>query len=213
MTGNNVKYVLSVLNSRFGEKLVKFYVTQLQTRQFRMLDMYVNNFPIPDYKPVYGKLKNIVDSILSKKTIGETTIEEENQIDLMVYKLYQLTYDEVLVVDKQPPFSREAYEALGLSTQVPMKLIYYTDATPRKIKLKHGEIIFKRTTSKNLNYKSEIAMLVVQALKEIGKGNQTIEEEKKILSHLKKVDVKHLKHDISIAPQWIAEIMAKALEE
>lgn len=111
------------------------------------------------------------------------------------------------------PTGSYALNALGLSHQVPLKIIYLTDASHRKVKLKNSEIIFRPATSKNLSYKSEIAMLVVQALKEIGKGNQTKEEEEKILSHLKKVDVKNLKHDISIAPQWIAEIMAKVLEE
>lgn len=111
------------------------------------------------------------------------------------------------------PTGSHALNALELSTQVPMRLVYYTDATPRKVKLTNGEIIFKKAVSKSLHFKSEIAMLVVQALKEIGKGNQTKEEEEKIIAHLKKVDIKHLKHDISIAPQWIAEIMAKALEE
>lgn len=110
------------------------------------------------------------------------------------------------------PTGNSALNALGLSNQLPMKIIYLTDASHRKVRLRNAEIIFRPTTAKNLNYKSDIAMLVVQALKEIGQGNQTKEEEKKILSHLKKVNVKQLKHDISIAPQWIAEIMAKALE-
>ena len=111
------------------------------------------------------------------------------------------------------PTGNYALNALGLSHQVPMKIIYLTDASHRKVKLKNSEIIFRPTTSKNLSYKSEVVMLVVQALKEIGKGNQTKEEEEKILAHLKKVDVKHLKHDLGIAQQWISEIMAKALEK
>ena len=35
----------------------------------------------------------------------------ENQIDIIVYHLYCLTYDEVLVVDVDIPISREEYEA------------------------------------------------------------------------------------------------------
>ena len=35
----------------------------------------------------------------------------ENEIDFMVYKLYGLTYDEVLVVDPETPITREQYEA------------------------------------------------------------------------------------------------------
>lgn len=33
----------------------------------------------------------------------------DNEIDLMVYKLYTLTYDELLIVDPETKISREAY--------------------------------------------------------------------------------------------------------
>ena len=110
------------------------------------------------------------------------------------------------------PSGSQALHALGLSSQVPMNLIYYTDASPRKINLKNGQIIFKPTSSRNLHFKSHLAMLIVQALKEIGKENLTEEEESKIFDYLKNIELKHLKHDMKIAPQWIAEIMAKAIE-
>ena len=35
----------------------------------------------------------------------------ENQIDFLVYHLYGLTFDEVLIVDPETPISREEYEA------------------------------------------------------------------------------------------------------
>ena len=53
--------------------------------------------------------------------------------------------------------------------------------------------------------------MVVQALKEMGKGKATDQELQKINELLKKEDNKDLKHDIALAPQWIAEIMAQAL--
>ena len=59
--------------------------------------------------------------------------------------------------------------------------------------------------------KGRISKLVILALKEIGNGYVTIEEEKKILSLLKKEDVKLLEHDIKLAPEWIRGIMRKAL--
>lgn len=34
---------------------------------------------------------------------------EEQDIDLIVYKLYSLTYDEVLIVDPETPITREEY--------------------------------------------------------------------------------------------------------
>ncbi len=104
-----------------------------------------------------------------------------------------------------------AQNILGLSTQVPLKSVYLTDGSPRKITIANRTIQFKKTTPKNLALKGNISKLVVLALKEIGKDKATDEELKKIKTVLKKENVKDLKHDISLAPQWIAEIMAKAL--
>lgn len=109
------------------------------------------------------------------------------------------------------PTGSYALNALGLSTQVPMKIVYLTDAAPRKMKIGKATVLFKRTTAKNLSYKSELCMLVVQALRELGQGYETEAEKEKIINLLRQEEYTNLKHDIAMAPQWIAEIMAKAL--
>ena len=46
-----------------------------------------------------------------KKINPQAGIKElENKIDFIVYKLYGLTYDEVLIVDPETPITREEYE-------------------------------------------------------------------------------------------------------
>ena len=109
------------------------------------------------------------------------------------------------------PTGSYALNALGLSTQVPMKIVLLTDGSPREIKVGKRTIKFKKTTPKNLSAKGEISKLVIQALKEIGLNNQTAIEEAKIIELLKKEDPKNLIHDIKIAPVWIQKIMQKAL--
>lgn len=109
------------------------------------------------------------------------------------------------------PTGAYALNALGLSTQIPLKIVYLTDGSPRIITIGKRSIKFKKTTPKMLAVKGEISMLVIQALKAIGKGKTTKEEENKIIEFLKKEDRIKLRHDIALAPQWIAEIMAKAL--
>lgn len=109
------------------------------------------------------------------------------------------------------PTGSYALNALGLSTQVPMKIVLLTDGSPREIKVGKRTIKFKKTTPKNLSAKGEISKLVIQALKEIGLNNQTAIEEAKIIELLKKEDPKNLIHDIKIAPVWIQKIMKKAL--
>ena len=111
------------------------------------------------------------------------------------------------------PTGSYALNALGLSSQVPMKIVLLTDGSPREIKVGKRSIKFKRTTPKNLMAKGKISRLVIQALKEIGIGKIKIEEEHKILELLKKENVKDLKHDIALAPVWIQKLMKKALTD
>ncbi len=109
------------------------------------------------------------------------------------------------------PTGSYAMHMLGLTTQVPLKLVYLTDGSPRKITIGKRTIQFKKTTPKNLSLKGEVSKLVVQALREMGKDKATPEEIIKIQNLLNKEDKKKLKHDIGLAPQWIAEIMAKVI--
>ena len=110
------------------------------------------------------------------------------------------------------PTGAYALSALGLSTQVPMKLVFLTDGAPREIKLGKRSIKLKKTTPKNLSAKGEISRLVIQALREIGKDQLTAEEEAMIIALLKKEDKKDLLHDIALAPVWIRKIMEKSLD-
>ena len=110
------------------------------------------------------------------------------------------------------PTGSYALNALGLSTQVPMNIVLLTDGSPRIIRVGKRKIKFKKTTPKNLLAKGKISRLVIQALKEIGNGKVTIEEENKIIGLLEKEDTKDLIHDIALAPVWIQKIMKRALE-
>ena len=111
------------------------------------------------------------------------------------------------------PTGSYALNALGLSTQVPMNIVLFTDGSPREIKVGKRKIKFKKTTPKNLMAKGKISRLVIQVLKEIGNGRVNETEEKKILGLLKKEDVKDLKYDIALAPVWVQKIMKKALQD
>ena len=111
------------------------------------------------------------------------------------------------------PTGSYALNALGLSTQIPMNIVLLTDGSPRTIKIGKRTIKFKKTTPKNLLAKGKISRLVIQALKELGNGKVSEQEEQKIIQLLKKEDKKYLLHDISLAPVWIQSIMKKALND
>jgi ribosomal protein S19E (S16A) len=109
------------------------------------------------------------------------------------------------------PTGSYALNALGLSTQVPMKIVLLTDGSPREIKVGKRTIKFKKTSPKILSAKGKISKLVIQALKEIGLNNQIELQEEKIIDLLKKENPQDLIHDIKLAPVWIQKIMKKAL--
>jgi predicted transcriptional regulator of viral defense system len=111
------------------------------------------------------------------------------------------------------PSGALALNKLGLSTQVPMNAVYLTDGSQRSIQIGNRKIKFKRTVPKNLKAKGEISSLVIQALKEIGKGNVTEQQKEKITELLKKEKSEHLKYDIKLAPVWIREIMERSIEK
>jgi hypothetical protein len=111
------------------------------------------------------------------------------------------------------PTGAYALNALGLSTQVPLNLVFLTDGAARTIKVGKRTIKFKRTTPKNLLAKGKISAMAIQALREIGKDKATSNEIKKIVVSLNQEDRKHLEHDISLAPEWIKEIMKQAIEK
>jgi predicted transcriptional regulator of viral defense system len=77
------------------------------------------------------------------------------------------------------PNGSVALNALGLSTQVPMNIVYLTDGSSRELYVGKRKIKFKKTATKMLMAKGRISKLVILALKEIGNGYVTIEEEKK----------------------------------
>jgi len=104
-----------------------------------------------------------------------------------------------------------ALNRLGLSTQLPLKVIYLTDGTPRSIQIGKRSIKLKKTTPKNLMTKGEISSLVIQALREIGKDKVTEVQLFKIKELLKKEKPELLLHDARIAPAWIARIMVETL--
>ena len=112
---------------------------------------------------------------------------------------------------KLVPTGAYALHALGLSTQIPLKLVFLTDGAPRTIEVGKRTIKLKKTTPRNLKARGKISSLVIQALREIGKDNATAEEQSKIIELLQKEDPANLKFDISLAPEWIRKIIKQAV--
>lgn len=110
------------------------------------------------------------------------------------------------------PTGAQALNLLGLSTQVPMKVVYLTDGAQRNISIGNQSIKFKKTSPRNLATKGEISGLIIQALREIGKDNASNDQLRIIHEILQKEDPANVRNDAGLAPAWISRIMATALE-
>ena len=111
------------------------------------------------------------------------------------------------------PTGSYALYKLGLSTQVPLNVVYYTDASARKIKMGKQTIAFKKTSAKNLAAIGDLSKLAIQALRTIGKDKVSDKELMQIRELLKKEKSYHLQHDIKLAPEWIRKLLRSVVGE
>lgn len=111
------------------------------------------------------------------------------------------------------PTGNYAINRLGLTTQIPMKVVYLTDGAARKIQIGKQSITFKKVTPKNVAALGELSRLAIQALRTIGEKNVTPEQIEKIRNLLKKEKTTLLQHDMKLAPAWIRKIIRPVLNE
>ena len=107
------------------------------------------------------------------------------------------------------PTGSAALNILGLSSQLPTNVVYYTDGSIRKIKIGNNKgILFRRTTQmKRFAFKNELMQLIVAALKEIGNNKVTDDEKKIIAERLKQVSAEDFNTDLLLAPAWIQKLL------
>lgn len=111
------------------------------------------------------------------------------------------------------PTGAYAANILGLSEQVPAKVVFLTDGPSRTVKIGTTTIQLRRTTLKNMAMAGRFSGLLVQALRELGKEHITLER----IEHLKRtipMDARQeLLKDIRFAPEWMHSIFRELAEE
>ncbi|EAJ6978877.1 class I SAM-dependent DNA methyltransferase [Campylobacter jejuni] len=107
LTGENLKYLIAFLNNDFVAFIFKtFYAGgNLGENGFRYKKAFLEKLPIPKINSKNQKLAdeliNLVDEILKAKEQDKNanTQELENKINSLVYKLYNLTDDEIKIIE------------------------------------------------------------------------------------------------------------------
>lgn len=107
---------------------------------------------------------------------------------------------------KIQPSGAYAANLLGLTEQVPARIIFLTDGANRTVQVKNQQIILKRTTPKNMAAAGQISGLVIQALRYLGKDHVNDKIIGILKNRLTKEDKRKLTADLRYAPAWIQTI-------
>ena len=133
----NIKILvgLDIEKSVMNSKLIYFWLFYMGKRKGDMLELYLEPLQFIPIKEIYTEKQQPfiqkVNRIIEYKKVKVDTQNLENQIDLMVYKLYELTYKEVKVVD--PEFDKVLAE-FGLSKEDYERMRVYDFAELRRDK-------------------------------------------------------------------------------
>ncbi|EIJ44106.1 Eco57I restriction endonuclease [Beggiatoa alba B18LD] len=103
MVGQNLKYILALLNSRpVSYFFKKFYAGGgLGEDGYRYKKVFLENLPLP--KPdnqLEDKINHLVDEIHKQKEDNRETLYIENELDTLIFNLYSLTEEEIQIIIK-----------------------------------------------------------------------------------------------------------------
>lgn len=109
------RYDLKFLTGLFNSKLIEFWLRnrgKMQGNNFQVDKEPLLKIPIKSNTESVEVIGALVNEILTRKDSNQSAdiSVQETKIDKLVYHLYDLTYDEVLIVDPNTPISREEYE-------------------------------------------------------------------------------------------------------
>ena len=111
----SLEFLWGILNSKLATYYHFHHSPKATKGAFpKILVQDIKGFPLPIASDEQiSSLGKVSKKVLTKKksNLSTDTSALENQIDFLVYHLYGLTYDEVLIVDPETPISREEYEA------------------------------------------------------------------------------------------------------
>jgi hypothetical protein len=113
---NNFLLFCALLNS----KLISFYIKQSYSTLgidggVNFTKDIIEGVPIPNINKHFNQeVSKICKEIIKQKSEGKDTTALEQEIDNLVYRLYELTYDEVKVIDPQFSLTEEEYNAIEL---------------------------------------------------------------------------------------------------
>ena len=102
MTGENLKYIMAVLSSKLGFYIFYNFYSEITLGDvgFQYRKSSLEEFPIPEVdKKTEKEIINLVEKIIEGKKKGIDTRELEEEIDKIVYELYNLNENEIKIIE------------------------------------------------------------------------------------------------------------------
>ena len=180
--------------------------------------IFISDFSeLDNYDAVRKSLQRLVNKgVLIRIAKGIYYIPKKDKILGVLYPTAEEIGKSIAKRDKARVIPTGAYaqHLLGLSTQIPMNVVFLTDGSARKIKIGNQTIVFKKTSPRNLSFKSQLSSLIIQALKS-KKENNITENDKLTLKEIieKSNEIEKIKNDIQNAPVWIRKIVLQILSQ
>jgi hypothetical protein len=103
----------------------------------------------------------------------------------------------------------QAANSLGLSTQVPARVVYLTDGDSKRVKIGRQTIELRRAAPRRMATAGRISGTVIEALRHFGKGGVDERLISKLRRTLSKDDKASLRRDAHYAPGWMQPVIEK----
>jgi hypothetical protein len=106
-----------------------------------------------------------------------------------------------------------ALNLLGLSTQIPASYVYLSDGPNRHYDILGQTLAFKKSALKNIGFKYRESVLLVQALKALGKEHVTDTVVKKMRQQIEPSRRDKILKDTKSATGWIYEVIKDVCQD
>jgi Family of unknown function (DUF6088) len=105
------------------------------------------------------------------------------------------------------PAGAYALNLLGLSEQVPSKVVFLTDGRTRKVRVGAKEIILRHTTPRHMATAGRKSGIVIQALRHLGQKQTDQTVIGKLRRQITPADRKAIQKDLHLAPAWVSAVL------
>lgn len=106
-----------------------------------------------------------------------------------------------------------AANMLGLSEQVPAKVVFLTDGISRTVKAGPMQISFKRTTPRQMAAAGRLSGLLIQAFKSLGAPHITPARIERLRQQIPATERAGVLQDIALAPAWMRPFLREVARQ